>query len=82
MQAVTVWDKNVPPINGNAKIFGANANYNTPDQKAWDEKTSYLDYRAHLKFDAVMGKELSGTIYFEIDSGRWGDTPGGVREQI
>jgi len=77
LQAVSVWDENVPPINGNAQIYGANANYNTPNAKAYDKTTSYLDYRAHLKFDAVMGKELSGTIYFEIDSARWGDSPGG-----
>ena len=40
-------------------------------------KTSAMwDSRMHLKFDAVMGKELSGTLYFEIDAFRWGNNPG------
>jgi hypothetical protein len=29
-----------------------------------------------LKFDAIMGKELSGTIFFEADSSYFGDYPG------
>jgi hypothetical protein len=29
-----------------------------------------------LRFEAVMGKELSGTLQFEIDAGRWGGNPG------
>jgi len=40
--------------------------------KALDHKISYWDSRMHLKFDAVMGKELSGTVQFEIDATRWG----------
>jgi hypothetical protein len=35
-----------------------------------------METRARLKFDAVMGKNLSGTILFEMDSTRWGETPG------
>ncbi len=38
----------------------------------WQKTQSNWEGRAHLKFDAVMGPNLSGTIYFEIDAGRWG----------
>jgi len=77
LQATTEWMKNVPPISGTSVIYGANSNFTVPDKNGWDRKQAYSDYRAHLQFDAVMGKELTGTIRFEIDSGRWGDTPAG-----
>jgi hypothetical protein len=48
------------PVTGNPQPFGFNKN------------TSNWEGRAHLKFDAVMGPSLSGTIYFEIDTFRWG----------
>ena len=38
----------------------------------WNRTQSNWEGRAHLKFDAVMGPNLSGTIYFEIDTNRWG----------
>jgi len=41
-----------------------------------DRPAMYLYSRGLLKFDAVMSKELSGTIYFEIDGFRWGAGPG------
>ncbi len=44
---------------------------------AVDKTDSQFQSRARLKFDAVMGKNLSGTIYLEMDSTKWGDTPGG-----
>jgi hypothetical protein len=44
---------------------------------AFNRKHAYMESRARLKFDAVMGKELSGTIFFEFDSARWGDFRGG-----
>jgi hypothetical protein len=31
-----------------------------------------------LRFDAVMGKELSGSLQFEIDAGRWGSGKTGI----
>ena len=34
---------------------------------------AYVESRGRLKFDAIMGKELSGTIFFEMDSRTWGD---------
>jgi hypothetical protein len=39
---------------------------------AWDRPQGFMQYRAILRFDAIMGKELSGTFVFEMDSARWG----------
>jgi len=47
-----------------------------------NKKNAYMESRARLKFDAVMGKELSGTIFFEMDSGRWGDLAGGNSARV
>ena len=38
--------------------------------------TAYAYSRGLLRFDAIMDKNLSGTIYFELDSFRWGGSPG------
>jgi hypothetical protein len=49
----------------------------------WNRTQSNWEGRAHLKFDAVMGPNLSGTIYFEMDTFRYGgvwNVSGGVRE--
>jgi len=34
----------------------------------------YMNTRGRLKLDAQAGKEVTGTIYFEMDSTRWGET--------
>jgi len=48
----------------------------------WNRTDTHWEARAHLKFDAIMGPNLSGTIYFEIDTLRWGapfnNYPGGA----
>jgi hypothetical protein len=44
---------------------------------ALDRKNAYLESRARLGFNMIMGKEVSGTFLFEMDSTTWGDTPGG-----
>lgn len=47
---------------------------------AWDRTNAYWEYRGILRFDAIMGKELSGTVIFEMDSTRWGDaSPAGAQ---
>jgi hypothetical protein len=46
------------------------------DSGAWDRTNSYMEYRGILRFDAMMGKELSGTFVFELDSTRWGNSDG------
>jgi hypothetical protein len=43
---------------------------------SWNKNAAYMASRAHLKFDAVMDKNLSGTIYFEIDAMRYGGSAG------
>ncbi len=41
------------------------------------ETVSYVEERGRLKFDALMGKELSGTMYFEMDARTFGDDNSG-----
>jgi hypothetical protein len=48
---------------------------------AWNRTNAYMQYRGILRFDAIMGKELSGTVIFEMDSTRWGD-PAGDRGRV
>jgi len=57
----------------NVKALGVGP-YGTNYQGAagYNKNGSSWESRAHLKFDAVMGPNLSGTIYFEIDSASWG----------
>jgi hypothetical protein len=38
----------------------------------WNKNDSHWESRAHLKFDAIMGPNLSGTIFFEMDTARYG----------
>jgi hypothetical protein len=53
---------------------------NPADSGAWDRTNSYWEYRGVLRFEAIMGKELSGTVIFEMDSTRWGDaSPAGAQ---
>jgi hypothetical protein len=41
-----------------------------------DRKAAYLESRARLGFNMIMGKEVSGTILFEMDSNPWGSGDG------
>jgi len=68
---VTEWYRNATAAT--LSTLNPNSNY--------DRSNAYLETRARLKFDAVMGKNLSGTIFFEMDSSRWGDAAGG-RNQL
>lgn len=43
---------------------------------AMDHIRSYVTSRGLLRFDAIVDKNLSGTIYFEIDAFRWGGSAG------
>jgi hypothetical protein len=47
-----------------------------PAGYGWNRPAAYMEERGRLKFDAIMGKDVSGTIFFEMDSANWGDTPG------
>jgi len=77
------WFRNIPtttntnPVDILGQIYGRlDPIYTIPHQKAYDRTNAYMGSRGRLQFDAVMGKELSGTIYFEMDSNRWGDIEG------
>ena len=85
----TVWATNVPYYFINvatahgqhAGIFQTNAfdTYLTSKggaDRQLNHNDAYSYSRGLLKFDAIMDKNLSGTIYFEIDAFRWGGSPG------
>jgi len=81
IDAQTHYSVNVPPLNPAANpIFGVGgpAAAYTTKASALDRTVSYWDSRFSLRFDAVMGKELSATLQFEIDAGRWGSAPTGT----
>ena len=73
--------ENVPQRNTSAGLYRVvNPNYASTavpgtfgfSSPGWNKTDSHWDARANLKFDAIMGPNLSGTIYFEIDTYRWG----------
>lgn len=76
IDAITELWRNVTPGNGGAGIYNVVSSTYQPGGAAFDKTNSYLETRARLKFDAIMGKEVSGTIYFEMDSSRWGEVAG------
>jgi len=87
IDAQTHYSVNVPPLNpAGASIYGVagpGAAYivkqtATGVSQGLDRKISYWDSRMSLRFDAVMGKELSATLQFEIDAGRWGGGKTGI----
>jgi len=67
-----------PPLYGPPPLFDIGT---SGRGQALDKERSLMQTRARLKLDAVMGKALSGTIFFEMDSGHWGEAPGG-RNQL
>jgi hypothetical protein len=81
IDAQTHYSMNVPPLSpaGNPiyGVGGPTATY-TSKAQALDRAVSYWDSRMSLRFEAVMGKELSGVLQFEIDAGRWGSNPTGT----
>jgi hypothetical protein len=78
----TYWTQNVPEYAPNHLGDGiyrvAPANYSTfsgapfyAPTLALDRKEAFWDFRSRLTITAAMGKEISGSLYFEID-GNWG----------
>lgn len=53
-----------------------------PGGGEWNRDSAYVESRLRLKFDAVMGKELSGTIFFEADSAMFGDYRGSENSNL
>jgi hypothetical protein len=76
MEMQTYWYRNVTPgLTGqNIRTFWSTPfypdTYATASSGAWDRTNAYLEYRSRLRFDAIMGKALSGTFVFELDSQR------------
>jgi len=82
IDAQTHYATNVPPINvGFIPIYNSFApayrSFNAAGQpiNALDKKTGYWSSRMHLAFDAVMGKEITGRVQFELDAGKFGSPP-------
>ena len=85
IDAQTFLDVNVPQRNTRAGLYQTYATNSSfgftgapffAPTNSLDKTVSYWDARAHLKFDAIMGPNLSGTIFFEIDAKRWGNSGG------
>ena len=67
--------RNVYTGSGYGNIFGPPTDIQKqPGGAEFDENEQYFNTRGRLRFDAAMGKEVSGTIFFEMDSSRWGET--------
>ena len=64
------------PAAGNVIYGGPTNAYDLPGGGAFDRNKAWMSSRARLKFDAIQDKSLSGTIYLEADSSRWGDSDG------
>ena len=89
----TVWERNVPFYFGSVATnqtlhTGIFQTWITPSfdatgrpAKQLDRPAAYSYSRGVLRFDAIMSKELSGTIIFEIDALRWGQQTAGTLTQ-
>jgi len=72
---VTEYWRNVSGGNSSAGIYDTMNSAIKPGGAAFNREAAYLESRSRLKFDAVYGKEVSGTIFFEMD-GTWGNADG------
>jgi len=95
MDVISEYKQNVPqpgaatsangPTSTNSVVYGAPPAYMRPHlngvgDQSFDKKEAYMEGRGRLKFDAIMGKEVSGTFQFEFDSTRWGErAPAGAQ---
>jgi hypothetical protein len=82
IDAIGVWNENVPRYNAGAGMFQVvHPDYGSPafgaDTKALNSKETFWTTRARFKFDTIIDKNLSGTLFLEMDSTRWGDISGG-----
>jgi hypothetical protein len=79
IEVMTILERNrTPGANGNfATFWPANGFYPPPYPTsmsgAWNRKVSYWEERMRLNFSLIMDKSLSGTVGFEMDSGRMGE---------
>jgi len=85
IDAIGVYNENVPRYGSASGIFQVtNPDYGSPvaDKKALNKEQTFWTMRGRLKFDAIVDKNLSGTIFFEMDSTRWGDIPGATGSKL
>ena len=98
IDVITEYNRNVPQAGsgtsatGNTSIndvvYSPPIGYMMPTvdgatDKAFDKKMAYMENRGRLKFDALMGKDMSGTFQFEFDSTRWGErAPSGAQRNF
>jgi hypothetical protein len=73
----SVLRQNVPtgPGNLSGATYGTIADY-AYGGVALDKNEGFMQTRLRLRFDANMGKEITGTILFEADSTKWGERVG------
>jgi hypothetical protein len=72
------WFKNV--ANGTSQIYGGYKDTDggtIPNNHSLDKDGHYFNTRGRFQFDAVMGKQVSATMGFEMDASQWGDYNGG-----
>jgi hypothetical protein len=80
IDAQTFWQKNATQANAAAGIYQTYAYNSAANRPALDDgNVAFLESRARLKFDAIMGPNLSGTFFFEFDSQPWGNASVGTR---
>jgi hypothetical protein len=76
LDAVFATFRNIPSGNTSAPYAGLTGFEPDPNGGDADHAGALSNSRARLKFQANAGKELSGTIFFEMDSATWGDANG------
>lgn len=73
----STWGQNITKGNAGAGLYNTVTAEFRPGGNGYDDTVSWMATRGRLKFDAIMGKNLSGTMLFEMDSTRWGETGDG-----
>jgi hypothetical protein len=77
MDALFALGRNIPTSSGSFASFANGLGTEIdPNGGDMDHSGGIADSRARLKFQANAGKELSATIFFEMDSATWGDNNG------
>ncbi len=68
----------MPPLYGASPLLDPSKAITGPGSgQALDKNRSFMQTRGILKVDASIGKEITGTVIFEMDSGEWGERGSG-----
>jgi hypothetical protein len=91
IDVISEYNKNVNDVSpsawtGATNLFGVSKQFQPLAQTpyaavllpgaAFNKTQAFMLGRSRLRFDAIMGKQVSGTIFFEIDATRWGEREG------